>query len=423
MKAKILALLREREDYVSGQELCQRFGVSRTAVWKAMGQLKKEGYQIEAVQNRGYRLASNRQVYGRHELESRMDTAWAGKPVCFYEELASTNLQAKLDAENGAREGTLIVADMQTAGRGRRGRSWSSPPGTNVYFTLILKPDFRVELASMVTLVMGLAVAEGIRETCGLEARIKWPNDIVVNGKKVCGILAEMSTERDFIHYVVMGVGINVARQDFPPEIAQTASCLEQECGRAVSRAEIMVNVMRAFEKYYGIFCRDGSLAGLLERYNGMLAGKEGEVRVLDPKGRIPGHFQGHQPCGRAAGGAGGRHGGACVRRRGVRAGDLRVCVKRGKDCHARGFEKDCCAHGPGPDCGRAPGLGSLSTGCGEGTERGRSGGGDRWRVGIWCCAQPMPMSRNIISMSSLAGFRNPFRRSCASCACCSPRR
>ena len=110
MKAKILALLREREDYVSGQELCQRFGVSRTAVWKAMGQLKKEGYQIEAVQNRGYRLASNRQVYGRHELESRMDTAWAGKPVCFYEELASTNLQAKLDAENGAAQGALVVA-------------------------------------------------------------------------------------------------------------------------------------------------------------------------------------------------------------------------------------------------------------------------------------------------------------------------
>lgn len=227
-----------------------------------------------------------------------MDTAWAGRPVCFYEELASTNLQAKLDAENGAREGTLIVADMQTAGRGRRGRSWSSPPGTNVYFTLILKPDFRVELASMVTLVMGLAVAEGIRETCGLEARIKWPNDIVVNGKKVCGILAEMSTERDFIHYVVMGVGINVARQDFPPEIAQTASCLEQECGRAVSRAEIMVNVMKAFETYYGIFRGDGSLAGLLDRYNGMLAGKDGEVRILDPKGEYRGISRGINPAG-----------------------------------------------------------------------------------------------------------------------------
>lgn len=293
MKSKILALLREREDYVSGQELCECFGVSRTAVWKAMGQLKKEGYQIEAVQNRGYRLASKREIYGQHELESRMDTEWAGRPLCFYKELGSTNLQAKVDAENGAKEGKLIVADMQTAGRGRRGRMWSSPPGTNVYFTLVLKPDYQAELASMVTLVMGLAVADGIRKTCGLEARIKWPNDIVVSGKKVCGMLAEMSTERDFIHYVVMGVGINVAKQEFPPEIAQTAACLEGECGHEVSRAEIIVNVMKAFEGYYDIFRKDGSLAGLLDRYNGMLAGKDGEVRVLDPKGEYQGISRG----------------------------------------------------------------------------------------------------------------------------------
>lgn len=293
MKSKILALLREREDYVSGQELCERFGVSRTAVWKAIGQLKKEGFQIEAVQNRGYRLMPEREVYGQHELESRMDTRWAGRPVRFYEELDSTNLQAKLDAEKGAGEGTLIVADMQTAGRGRRGRAWSSPPGTNVYFTLVLRPDFQVEQASMVTLVTGLAVAEGIRDTCGLEARIKWPNDIVVNGKKVCGMLAEMSTERDFIHYVVMGVGVNVARQDFPAEIAQTATCLERECGKTVSRSEIIVNIMKAFEGYYEIFCRDGNLAGLLERYNGLLAGKDGEVRVLDPKGEYQGISRG----------------------------------------------------------------------------------------------------------------------------------
>ncbi len=222
-----------------------------------------------------------------------MDTTWAGRPVCFYEELGSTNLQAKLDAEKGAKEGTLVVADMQTAGRGRRGRMWSSPPGTNVYFTLVLKPDYQVELASMVTLVMGLAVAQGIRETCGIEAHIKWPNDIVVKGKKVCGMLAEMSTERDFIHYVVMGVGINVGQQDFPPEIAQTAICLEQACGHKVSRAEIIVNVMKAFEQYYDIFRRDGSLTGLLDQYNGLLAGRDGEVRVLDPKGEYQGISRG----------------------------------------------------------------------------------------------------------------------------------
>ena len=289
MKAKILALLREREEYVSGQELCQRFGVSRTAVWKAIGQLKKEGYCIEAVKNRGYLLVPEEEVYGRHELESRMDTDWAGRPVFYYDELASTNLQAKLDAENGAGEGTLIVADMQTAGRGRKGKGWSSPAGTNVYFTLILKPDYDVEQASMVTLVMGMAVAEGIRATCGVDARIKWPNDIVAGGRKLCGMLAEMSVEREFIHYVV----VNVKEQVFPEEIADTATSLWQECGRKVSRGQLIVNVMKAFEARYKVFCGSRSLSGLVEEYNGMLVNKNREVRVLDPKGEFRGVSRG----------------------------------------------------------------------------------------------------------------------------------
>lgn len=289
MKAEILALLRGRKDYVSGQELCERFGVSRTAVWKAVRQLKKEGYCIEAVQNRGYILASEEEVYGQHELESRMNTAWAGHPVTFYQELSSTNLQAKLDAENGACQGALIVADMQTAGRGRRGRAWSSPAGTNVYFTLILKPDYGPGHTSMVTLVMGLAVAEGIRKTCGVEAGIKWPNDIVVNGKKVCGMLAEMSVERDYVHYVVIGVGINVRLQEFAPEIADTATSLCQESGHRVSRAELIVNVMKSFEDTYETFCAAGNLSGLMARYNKLLVNRGREVRVLDPKGEFRG--------------------------------------------------------------------------------------------------------------------------------------
>lgn len=293
MKAKILALLRARGEYVSGQELCLRLGVSRTAVWKAIGQLKQEGYCIEAARNRGYRLVSEGEVYGRHELESRMNTRWAGRPVVYYDELASTNLQAKLDAENGAGEGTLIVADMQTAGRGRKGKGWSSPAGTNAYFTLILKPDYDVELASMVTLVMGMAVAEGIRATCGVDAQIKWPNDIVAGGRKLCGILAEMSVEREFIHYVVVGVGINVKEQAFPDQIAQTATSLWQECGREVSRGELIVNVMRAFEARYKVFCSRRSFSRLVEEYNDMLVNKDREVRVLDPKGEFRGISRG----------------------------------------------------------------------------------------------------------------------------------
>ncbi len=292
-KAEILALLRERESYVSGQELCERFGVSRTAVWKAVNQLKKEGYCIEAVQNRGYLLTQEGEVYGQSELESRMDTRWAGHPVSFYDMLDSTNLRAKLDAENGASEGALVAADMQTAGRGRRGRAWSSPAGVNVYFTLILKPEFEPARASMVTLLMALAVAKGIRETCGAEALIKWPNDIVVNGKKVCGILTEMSVEREFIQYVVIGVGINVGMQEFVPEIAAAATCLQAECGGPVSKAGLIVNSMKAFEEYYDGFRCASDLSGVLEEYNALLVNRGREVRVLDPKGAFCGISRG----------------------------------------------------------------------------------------------------------------------------------
>ncbi len=293
MKAEILSLLRERGSYVSGQELCEHFGVSRTAVWKAINQLKKEGYCIQAVQNRGYLLVSEDEVFGQNELESRMDTKWAGHPVNFYDTVNSTNLRAKLDADNGAPEGALVVADMQTAGRGRRGRTWSSPAGLNVYFTLILKPQYVPDKASMVTLVMALAVAEGIRETCGVEAGIKWPNDIVANGKKVCGILTEMSVERDFIHHVVIGVGINVGLQEFAPELAATATSLQAECGRNVPKAALVANIMKAFEKHYEVFRGKADLSGLIGSYNEMLVNRDREVRVLDPKGEYSGIARG----------------------------------------------------------------------------------------------------------------------------------
>ena len=293
MKSSILALLRERGDYVSGQELCERFGVSRTAVWKAVGQLKKEGYRIDAAQNRGYLLTDDKELFGQYELESRLETKWAGHPVTCHDVTTSTNLQAKIDAENGAGHGALVVADMQTAGRGRRGRAWSSPPGTNVYFSLILKPEITPNLASMLTPVMGLAVAEGIRRTCGAKAMIKWPNDVVVDGRKVCGILAEMSVEHDFIHYIVIGVGINVGLQEFPGDLAAMAGCLQGACGKKVSRAKLVANVMRIFEECYDIFMDKGNLSGLLERYERLLVNCGREVRILDPKGEFQGIARG----------------------------------------------------------------------------------------------------------------------------------
>lgn len=231
-------------------------------------------------------------MFGKSELEGCMDTEWAGRRIHYFEELGSTNIQAKLEAENGAAEGTLVVADMQTAGRGRSGRSWNSPAGTNVYFTLVLKPFYEPDKASMVTLVMALAVAEGIYGTCSLEAEIKWPNDVVVNGRKVCGILTEMSAEHGTVRYVVIGVGVNVGLQEFPPEIASAAS-LQAECGREVSRTALLVNIMKSFEKYYEGFLRNENLSGIMGKYNSLLVNRNREVRVLDPKGEFRGIARG----------------------------------------------------------------------------------------------------------------------------------
>lgn len=283
MKAEILKLLKESSDYISGQQLCGRFDVSRTAVWKAIEQLKKEGYKIEAVRNKGYRLVESPDVMTKAEIQSLMHTAWAGKRVLYHKETDSTNIQAKYEAEQGAEHGLLVVADRQLAGRGRRGRSWESPQGVCIYMTILLRPKIQPLKAPMLTLVMALSVAEAVREMTGLQAEIKWPNDIVLNKKKVCGILTEMSLEMDRVDYVVTGVGINVNQTTFPDTIRETATSLLVEGGEPVRRAELIAAVMERYEKNYEIFSETEDLSGLCETYNAMLVNRGKEVRVLEP--------------------------------------------------------------------------------------------------------------------------------------------
>ena len=217
-------------------------------------------------------------------LKCRLSTEWVAKDVRYFMETDSTNLQARLAAEQGALHGTLLVAESQTAGRGRRGRSWNSDAEGNLYFSLLLKPDFSVEIASMVTLVMGLAVAETIREKCELDALIKWPNDVVVNGKKVCGILTELGLNGNAIDDLVVGVGINVGQREFALEIASTATGLVIEAGGEVDREELLAGVLQRFETLYEVFAGDGNLRSLRERYDELLINKGREVRVLDPR-------------------------------------------------------------------------------------------------------------------------------------------
>ena len=289
MSTEILTILRESEGYVSGQQLCEQMHVSRTAVWKVIEQLKKEGYTIEAVRNKGYRLTGSPDVMSSAEIESLLETAWAGRDVLYLDETDSTNVQAKKLGEAEGTHGTLIVSDRQTAGKGRRGRGWDSPSGASIYMSILLRPDILPDKAPMLTLVMALAVVRAVREITGEEAGIKWPNDIVLNKKKICGILTEMSAEIDYINHVVIGVGINVNTEDFPEEIKKTATSLFIETGKKWKRSEFIAAAMKYFEEYYEIFLKTQNLKMLQEIYNGFLVNKDAQVRVLEPGNEFDG--------------------------------------------------------------------------------------------------------------------------------------
>lgn len=294
MRAELLRFLRERDEYISGQELCGRFQVSRTAVWKTVGQLKEAGYVIEAKQSRGYKLLDSPDTMEACELESRMNTKWAGRNVSYKKETGSTNIDCKQLAAQGAPHGTLAVAETQVSGRGRRGKGWQSPAGEAIYMSLLCRPDIPPDKAPMLTLVMGISVAEAVEHYTGLPARIKWPNDIVVNGKKICGILTEMEMglETKEIQSLVIGVGINVNNRAFPEGLQQVATSLllesEKKDGK-IFRAPLVQHVMEAFEKNYELFLQTLDMSLLRERYNAYLVNRNAAVKVLDPKGEYTG--------------------------------------------------------------------------------------------------------------------------------------
>lgn len=283
-KAEVLRLLRESQDFLSGQELCERFSVSRTAVWKIIRQLTEEGYEIEAVRNKGYRLLQNADILNEEEIRRCLPKGGIVTEVHTAAEIDSTNTWAKRLAEEGAPDGTLLTADAQTAGRGRRGRTWTSPKGENISMTLLLRPQIAPASASMLTIVMGLSVAQGIGRMLQLPVQIKWPNDAVLYGRKLGGILTEMSAQIDYINYVVVGVGINVNLSKIPEGLEEIATSLFLVTGKKVSRAAVIGAVMEAFASNYEKFMETQDLSQLTEAYNALLANKDREVRVLDPQ-------------------------------------------------------------------------------------------------------------------------------------------
>ena len=295
MKTEILKILRGTDGYVSGQELCDKLGVSRTAVWKVIGSLKEEGYEIDAVSRKGYRLLSSPDVVSESEIASRISDGVFGQRVVSYEITDSTNTRAKQLAEEGAVHGTLVVANMQTAGKGRRGRSWQQEEGSVIAMSLLLRPVFSPDKASMLTLLAAHSVAGAIEAVTGLPAAIKWPNDIVINQKKTVGILTEMSlgVEQAAIDYIVIGIGINVNNTAFSEDIRDMATSLYLEKGERLSRSVLIAESMRRLEADYEAFLETEDLSAILQDYNTHLISMNKEVRVLDPQGEYTGISRG----------------------------------------------------------------------------------------------------------------------------------
>jgi BirA family biotin operon repressor/biotin-[acetyl-CoA-carboxylase] ligase len=253
-------LLDHKGAFLSGEELSQRLNVSRTAIWKHIEELRKEGYKIKAVRKQGYHIESVPHSLSASTILPHLKTEWLGQKLTVYEEVESTQHIAHRLARDGAPSGTLVIADHQTAGKGRMGRKWHSPPGTGVWMSLILRPDIPLSSTPQLTLLSSVAVLKGIHKATHVETGIKWPNDVMVGKKKVAGILTELSAETDRVNYVIIGTGINVnqTKEDYPTELSEIATSLCIEQGNPVQRNELIVQILKEWEELYEMYMKHG---------------------------------------------------------------------------------------------------------------------------------------------------------------------
>lgn len=287
MKQKILTFLKEQTGYVSGQEISNSLGVTRTAIWKYINALREEGYEIESMTRKGYRLVSSPDILSKEEIGRHFPDGSSIGEIHVFSSIDSTNEEAKRAFVKGCADRSLFVADQQTAGKGRRGRTWVSPKGEDVFFSFLLKPVLPAECASMLTLIAALAGAATIEKHTGEACQIKWPNDLVIHGRKVCGILTEMSADMDSVHYIVPGIGFNLNRTDFDDSIKDMASSIFVETGKKVDRAAFVADYAMDFMKRYDIFLKEQNLASFVEEYNNHLINVNREVKLIQKNQEI----------------------------------------------------------------------------------------------------------------------------------------
>ncbi|MFQ5809727.1 MAG: biotin--[acetyl-CoA-carboxylase] ligase [Armatimonadota bacterium] len=265
---RILQALRGADDHVSGGQLASDLGVSRSAVWKHVQRLRSEGYAIEARPRRGYCLRGPRDVLTPEAIAPHLRTATIGRHIEHREVTGSTMDDARALAQEGAAEGTVVIAELQTGGRGRRGREWLSPRSCGITASIILRPPIPPSMAQHTSLLAALGAAAGVREATGAPVGVKWPNDVVLGEKKLGGVLIELMAEADRIRAAIVGMGLNVngRARDLAPGLAESATTLEDHLGRPADRVEVLCRVLVAIDGLYGDFCANGP-EGLLARW------------------------------------------------------------------------------------------------------------------------------------------------------------
>jgi len=255
-KDKILNLLRSaRSGFLSGEELARKTGISRTMVWKHIKSLERDGFEIEAVPSQGYRITAIPDILRERDIKRGLKTKTIGRGLLLLSKVDSTNILAMELASKGSPEGTVVTAEMQSGGKGRLGRTWISPKG-NLYLSVILRPMIPVHKAPLITMMGAIAVASAIRMVCQVAALIKWPNDILISGKKVSGLLTEMSAEQDRIRHIVLGIGVNVNMEleALPPEVRVLSTSLAAEAGGRINRILLLQELMRSLDHWYQVF-------------------------------------------------------------------------------------------------------------------------------------------------------------------------
>ncbi|MBM7645265.1 BirA family biotin operon repressor/biotin-[acetyl-CoA-carboxylase] ligase [Scopulibacillus daqui] len=260
-KNHILKLLFEnRNDYLSGQKISDEIGCSRTAVWKHIKELENEGYSIASVHKRGYKLIDAPDQLSEARIRAGLETERLGHRLVCKDELPSTQKEAQHLAEDGAEEGTVVLAEEQTSGRGRLGRQWHSPKGAGIWMSLIIRPDIQINKAPQFTLLTAAAVVKAVKRATGLDCEIKWPNDILYKGKKFVGILTECQAEAADVKAIIIGIGINVNTdiEDFPDELKDIATSLRIEAGKTFDRAEIIQAILKEIESLYKMYMDEG---------------------------------------------------------------------------------------------------------------------------------------------------------------------